>query len=64
MSAKGSYSFSLVPPGDYYVIAIDDRFSANWQDPARLEAFASAATRISIALGEQKGVDLKTEVVR
>jgi hypothetical protein len=63
-SAKGTYSFTGVPPGDYFVIAVDDRLCANWTDPARLDAFSRAATRVTVALGEQKGIDLRAEVVR
>jgi hypothetical protein len=63
-SAKGAYTFGGVIPGEYFVIAIDDGASANWQDPVRLEALSHQATRVTVALGDQKGVDLKTEVVR
>lgn len=44
----GVYTFEHLPPGDYFVIAIDGSELDGWRDPARLEAFAADATRLSI----------------
>jgi hypothetical protein len=51
-------------PGDYFLIAIDDQFSDGWLDPKRLATFAPLATRVTIALGQHAGMDLRTETVK
>ena len=59
-SRTGVYTFDHLPPGDYYVIAIDPAEADGWQDPARLEALASEATRLTVAAGETpKTLDLR-----
>jgi hypothetical protein len=63
-SAQGSYTISNLPPGDYFVIAIDDKAGNNWQDPKRLDVFARTAARVTIATGEKHAQDLTTETVR
>ena len=63
-SAQGGYTISNLPPGDYFVLAIDDKAGNNWQDPKRLDAFARAASRVTIAPGEKHVQDLTTETVR
>lgn len=60
---SGEYSFNL-PPGDYYVIAVPDAQTADWQDPAWMEAASRAAARVSIAEGERKTQDLRTRELR
>ena len=53
-SRTGVYTFDHLPPGDYYVIAIDAADADGWQDPARLEALASQATRLTVAAGDAR----------
>ena len=62
-SKGGEYSFNL-PPGDYFVIAIPEDQSADWQDPDFLEAASRSAVRVTIAEGERKIQDLRTRAVR
>ena len=62
-SKSGEYSFNL-PPGDYFVIAVPEEQSADWQDPDFLEAASRAAARVSIGEGERKVQDLQTREVR
>jgi hypothetical protein len=63
-SARGAYDLGGLLPGDYLIIAIDDQFSENWQDPKRLDALARTATRVTITPGQHAAMDLKAETVR
>jgi len=61
----GGYAIPHLPPGDYYVVAVDAGSAEGWQDPARLEALAAQATRISIASGDSsKTLDLRVRAIR
>jgi hypothetical protein len=62
-SKIGEYSFNL-PPGEYFVIAIPEAQSADWQDPDFLDSASRVASRVSIGDGERKIQDLQTRVVR
>ena len=63
VSKSGEYSFNL-PPGEYYVVAITEDQSADWQDPDFLDLASRAAARVTIAEGERKIQDLRTRDVR
>jgi hypothetical protein len=63
-NAKGEFSMSSLPAGDYYVAAIADEQSAEWRDPKTLEALARVATRVTILEGEHKTVTLRMQEVR
>ena len=63
-SRTGSYNLEGLPPGEYCVIAIDDAESAHWMDPKTLEALARQATKLSVADGEAKTLDLTLQVIR
>jgi hypothetical protein len=39
---------SALAPGEYYVIAVDDIDTEDWQDPAVLERLTSSATRVVV----------------
>jgi hypothetical protein len=62
--ANGGYVINSVPPGDYYVAAVPDEQSADWQDPAFLAAATASASRVSVGDGEKKNQDLRTREVR
>ena len=51
-SRTGVYTFEHLPPGDYYVIAVDPAEADGWQDPTRLEALAGQATKLTVAAGD------------
>ena len=63
VSKIGEYSFNL-PPGDYFVIAIPEERSADWQDPEFLELASRVAARVTVAEGERKIQDLRTRDLR
>jgi hypothetical protein len=60
----GEYSFTSVPPGDYYMVALPDEQATDWQDPQFLETLASVATHVTITDGEQKTQNLRMRGVR
>jgi hypothetical protein len=55
----GTYSVS-VPAGDYYVIAVSDTGSFEWNDPQFLAAIAPAAVRITVNEGDTHSQALRT----
>lgn len=59
----GEYSVNL-PPGDYYVIAVPEAQTADWQDPSFLDAASRAAVRVTVAEGERRTLDLRTRDVQ
>jgi hypothetical protein len=58
-ASDGSYVIRNIPPGEYLVGAVDDVEPGEWYDPAFLQHLASAASKISIADGEKKALDIK-----
>ena len=58
-SADGAFAFSPLPAGDYLLAAIDDVEAGEWFDPAFLQRLSPAATRIAVAPGERKTVDVR-----
>ena len=59
----GEYSLTL-PPADYYVAAIPDEFSTEWQDPDLIDRISRVATRVTIVEGERRIQDLRTREPR
>jgi hypothetical protein len=64
VSNAGGYQIAGLPAGDYFVVAIDDRFAGDWQRPQRLQALSRTGTRIADGAGEKKSVELTTQVNR
>jgi hypothetical protein len=48
---KGAFTLLAVPPGDYFLAAIEDRFGVIWQDSNNLDRLARTATRITVIPG-------------
>jgi protocatechuate 3,4-dioxygenase beta subunit len=57
----GRFKISGLPPGEYYVIAIDHLEQGQTGDPEFLERIRTNATSLSINEGETKTVDLKLQ---
>ena len=55
----GDSRSSGLPPGDYYVVALDYVDPSEWTEPEYLERIRSKATDASLSEGETKSVDLK-----
>jgi Carboxypeptidase regulatory-like domain len=60
----GSYSIGGLPAGDYFVAAVPEAVSSDWQSPEFLEAISSSATRVHIEEGDTKTQSLTTARVR
>ncbi len=55
----GSYRVRRLPPAEYWIIATQDVESSDLLDPASLERLVRGATRVTLATGETKTVDLE-----
>jgi hypothetical protein len=51
IAATGSYNFSMLTPGDYFLAAVPDEDRNRWTDPDYLAAIAGLATRVSVSAG-------------
>ncbi len=60
----GTYTFTGLPPGEYFVAAIKEEFLSAWQYPEMLETLSRLANTVRLAEGETRTQDLKTAVVR
>jgi hypothetical protein len=60
----GEYTLSAVPEGEYFVVAVPDVDAGEWLTQSILEALARAATRVSIAEGETRTQNLRTQGIR
>ncbi len=64
--ADGTFKATALPPGDYWVAAVDlaeaASAAADWIDSDRLDGLALRATRV--ALGEQQSSDVTLRMVR
>ncbi len=63
-STTGSYNIGPLPAGDYYIGAVPDEYSSEWNDPAYLEILTRVAMRISIGDGENKVQEVEVQDVR
>lgn len=57
-SADGHYTMRNLPPGEYFLAAVDDVEPGEWFDSAFLQQVAGAAIKVALAEGEQKTQDL------
>ena len=55
----GRFKLSGLPPGQYYLIALDYLDQDGWTEPEYLERVRNRATSVSINEGESKSVDLR-----
>ena len=55
----GRFKVSGLPPGEYYIIAVDRIEPGQSGDPDFLESVRSRATPLSLSEGETKTVDLR-----
>jgi hypothetical protein len=56
----GSYAVSSLPAGDYFVAAVSDAVTADWQSAEFLAALSRLATRVMIGEGETRSLALTT----
>jgi hypothetical protein len=58
VSSTGTYAFSSLPPGDYYVVAVSDVKLDDWRTPDFLSTVVGQSKRITIRAGAQVLQDL------
>jgi hypothetical protein len=56
--SSGAFHIRNLPPGDYFLVAVDDVEQGEWFDPVYLQSVRSAGTRIAISEGDRKTQDL------
>jgi hypothetical protein len=59
LGTDDSFAIAGLPPGDYFIAVVSDAAAAEWQEAAKYEALARTATKIQIAEGEKKTVEVK-----
>lgn len=63
-ATDGRYEIADIPPGEYFVAAVQEMRSDAWHQPAFLARLATEAVRISVAEGEQKTHNARVSVRR
>jgi hypothetical protein len=58
------YTLTGLPPGEYFVVAVDAPFSGAWRDPAWLDAASRVATRVTLKWDEPVTIDLSLSRVQ
>lgn len=64
VNSKGAYTIQGLPAGDYVFVAIDDRYAADWEEPAFLNALVRLGTRVTVPNSGAITVDLRTSTIR
>jgi hypothetical protein len=55
----GKYTIRGLPPGEYYLVAVDPAEQGEWFEPAYLDAHRTGAARITVSEGDAKTHDFK-----
>jgi hypothetical protein len=57
--AGATFELKGLPAGDYFVVAVSAADARAWPDPAFLEKASAVASRLSLAWGEERPLDLR-----
>jgi hypothetical protein len=63
-SNAGGFQFRSIPAGDYDVVAVPEAQASAWQEPGFLERANAVATRVTIAWGQKKTIDVRVTEIR
>jgi hypothetical protein len=63
-NASGFYRTRGLPPGSYFIAAVDDAMLTDWLDPKFLEQVSRTAERLTLGELEKKTQDLTTRTIR
>jgi hypothetical protein len=58
------YTLTGLPPGEYFVVAVDAAFGGAWRDPEWLDAASRVATRVTLKWDEPVTIDLSRSRVQ
>jgi hypothetical protein len=58
-NSEGVFNSAHLPPGSYQAIAFEHQFSANYRDPAALNAFANQIHSFTVNAGDKATLDLE-----
>ena len=58
------YALTGLPPGEYFVVAVDEAFGGAWRDPEWLDAASRVATRVTLKWDEPVTIDLSRSRVQ
>jgi hypothetical protein len=64
VATDGSYAISGLPPGEYYVAAVQEDLVGEWQDPALLRGLARVAQTVRLVESERKNVNLRAATIK
>lgn len=64
VSPGATYDIPNLPPGDYFIVAIPEMATSEWQLPAVRDTLIGSATRVTIGSGESRAIDLRTVVIK
>lgn len=55
----GRFTLRTLVPGEYFIVAVEQVQNGQWWDPEYLERVSADATRLTLAEGDSKTIDLK-----
>jgi Carboxypeptidase regulatory-like domain len=58
-ASDGEYRIRSVPPGDYFIAAVNDLEPGEWFAPSLLEQLSKAAVSVTLSEGDKKTQDLR-----
>jgi hypothetical protein len=58
-ASNGAFDFRNLPPGQYYIAALDELDTTSWQTPRFLDELVPGALPLVLAEGEAKTQDLR-----
>jgi hypothetical protein len=64
VAENGRYEFGALFPGDYYIAALPEDASNDWQDPALLQQLIPTAVHVQIGDSEKVSRDLRLQELR
>ena len=64
VESTGVFKISPLPPGNYFVVAVPDELTGDWQEPSSLDALSRIATQLTVAEGESKTLEVRSRSPR
>jgi hypothetical protein len=58
-ATDGTFGVKALPPGEYFVVALTDLESGEWNDPTLLEQLVPSSARVTLRDGETTTQDFR-----